>query len=810
MKSKIYKTAILCIAICGMAWQGYAQQTPFKKADRCYEGEAYPTAVKLYLAGLKNQYDQRAAERLASCYKHIGQVEEATRWYEKAAPQTKSADVAYDYAQILKMGGQYKKAAAMFDKYGELSQRYEEARKQAEACERAEEIKGDGKGWKVNATDINTPASDFGPWIAGNRLVYASARHRGFFSRFVSLRNDNLFYDLYAAEIKGPVTFGKSKLLRGSLKTRYHDGPVAFTRDMQTVYFTRSNLKKGKLKRDQQNRSHLQLLSAQRIKGKKYKKEVLLPFNGDSYSSGHPALSADGETMVFASDIIGGEGGSDLYITKMEKGKWSVPRNLGSEVNTAGDELFPYLSANGMLFFASDGHPGLGGLDIFWGSPMPDGNWGSIKNPGSPLNSAGDDFSIVWDNRGQGYFASNRSGGKGDDDIYQFSRIIPLDVWVTDVVMGEPVSDVKIRMLSSTGAETVFMSDAKGKAASTIDWNKGYKFTLSKQGYRDAVVTMDFDPEKSAGGRSLNVALLKYPVAKVDGMVSSATDGKPVMGAKARVVGELREFPYVSDDKGRFVGTIDTASAYTAIVEKSGFQPSISEFTTDGMTHDATFPVWATLKPGGYVLVEGVTIDKTTGAKLAGTHLRALTATDSVVSGPIKSRKDGKFWLVIDRNSNADVLASRDGYFTTRVDMPDFTQLKVDSSALVSVELVPAKVGELVKIIYYDYRESALRMKSKNDLDEIVFFLLDNPAAVVELSAHTDARGTDVYNQTLSEARAKAAVEYVISKGVGKDRIQAKGYGKTQMTNDCGEGKECTDDQHAANRRTEIRIIAIQ
>ncbi len=810
MKSKIYKTAFLCIAICGMAWQGYAQQAPFKKADRCFEDEAYPSAVKLYLAGLETQYDQRAAERLARCYKNLGQVEEATQWYAKASAQTKSADVAYDYAQILKMGGQYTKAAEMFDKYGELSQRYEEARKQAEACERAEEIKGDGKGWKVNATDLSSPESDMGPWIAGTRIVYASARHRGFFRRFVNLRNDNLFYDIYAADIKGPVTFGKSKLLLGSLKTRFHDGPLAFSRDLETVYFTRSNLQKGKLKRDQQNRSHLQLLSAKRVKGKKYKKEVLLPFNGDGYSSGHPSLSADGETMVFASDIIGGQGGSDLYITKMEKGQWSVPRNLGPEVNSVGDELFPYLSANGMLFFASDGHPGLGGLDIFFGAPQPDGNWGNIKNPGSPLNSARDDFSMVWDNRGQGYFASNRNGGKGGDDIYQFSRIIPLDVLVTDVAMGMPVSDVKIRMLSSTGAETVLMSDAKGKAASTIDWNKGYKFSLSKPGYRDAVVTMDFDPEKSAGGRMLNVALLKYPVATVDGMVSSAADGKPVVGAKTRVVGEEREFPYVSNSEGKFAGAIDTASVYTAIVAKSGFQPAVSEFNTEGMTHDATFPVWATLKAGGYVLVEGVTIDKTTGAKLAGTHLRALTATDSVMCGPIKSRKDGKFWLVIDRSHQADVLASRDGYFTTRVEMPDFTQLKTDTTAIVSVELVPAKVGELVKIIYYDYRESALRMKSKNDLDEIVFFLLDNPAAVVELSAHTDARGTDVYNQALSEARAKAAVEYVISKGIGKDRIQAKGYGSMQVTNDCIAGKECTEEQHAANRRTEIRIVAIK
>jgi outer membrane protein OmpA-like peptidoglycan-associated protein len=176
----------------------------------------------------------------------------------------------------------------------------------------------------------------------------------------------------------------------------------------------------------------------------------------------------------------------------------------------------------------------------------------------------------------------------------------------------------------------------------------------------------------------------------------------------------------------------------------------------------------------------------------------------------VSSRKDGKFWIAMDRRFNTDLLATRDGYFTARVDFEDFSKLQADSAATLTIELVPAKVGELVKIIYYDYRESYLTQGAKNHLEEIVYFLLDNPTAVVELSAHTDARGTDDYNQKLSEARAKAAVDYVVSKGISKDRIAAKGYGETQLSNDCGEGKECTDEQHAANRRTEIRVTAIK
>jgi outer membrane protein OmpA-like peptidoglycan-associated protein/tetratricopeptide (TPR) repeat protein len=794
----------------GMASNAISQSPVFKKADQYFEAEAYPAAAKIYLERLETEgFDQRACERLAKCYQNTGQQEESAKWYEKAAPQTRSADVAYDYAQVLKMGGNYKKAAEMFDKFGELSQKYDEARTQAEACERAEVIKGDGKGWKVNATDLNTPESDFGPVFRGNELVFVSARKRGFFTRILNLRNNNLFYDVYMAPIQGPVTFGKAKLQKGELKTRFHDGPVVFSRDMNTAMLTRSNIKRGKLQRDAQKRAHLQLFSATLSK-KKYKNAVLLPFNGDAYSTGHPALAPDGKTMVFASEIAGGQGGSDLYITKLENGGWTTPQNLGAEINSPGDELFPFITSTGMLWFASNGHPGLGGLDIFYSSSDAKGRWANVKNPGGPLNSARDDFSICFDNRGQGYFASNRQGGKGDDDIYHFQRIIPLEIIVVNQETGEPVQGVGVRMLSSSGTESLLNTDAQGKATSYLDWGKSYKFEGGKEGYRAGTAQLDGTADQSVGGREVRLSLYKYPTVTIDGSASAEKNNQPISDANVRLVGEQREKAFVSDLKGKFGGAADTASIYTAIVQKTGYMPAIQEFETYGAKGDLIVPVWVSLREGGSVLVEGTVVDKSTGAALPQTHIRAISPENEVVSGPNKSRKDGKFWLVIDRTKTADLLASRDGYFSARVSMPDNKLLKADSVAFVTVEMVPAKVGELVKIIYYDYRESILTPKAKGNLDEIVYFLLDNPAAVVELSAHTDSRGSDEFNSTLSEARAKAAVDYVISRGVGVDRIKAKGYGRSQLANDCVEGKECTDAQHGENRRTEIRVTAIK
>lgn len=806
--SKIYSTLLVFILLALSVGESFAQAPAYKKADRFFEGEAYPSAATLYLAGLEKEFDQIAAEKLAKCYAMTGEVDQAIVWYEKATAKTKSGEVAYAYAQLLKTKGEYKKAASMFDRFGELSQNYELARTQAEACERAEEIKGDGQGWKVASTDLNTPASDFGPWIAGNSLYFVSSRTRGFFSRVLNLRNDNLFYDVYAAKIKGPVNFEKAKLQRRSLKTRFHDGPLAFTKNMQTVYITRSNFKGGKLQRDGEKRAHLQLYSAQ-LKGKKYKKAVLLPFNGNDYSTGHPALTPDGKTMVFASDRKGGMGGSDLYITHLEKGEWSKPISLGPEVNSSGDELFPYISNNGLLYFSSNGLVGLGGLDIFQAFPAEGGTWNNVMNLGGPLNSPMDDFAIVWDNQGHGYFSSNRAGGAGQDDIYRFNRIIPLKIQVVSSNTGNPVENARIKMLSSTGTETPLTTDAEGNASTYLEWGKSYRLNIDKNGYRGTIETIDFDAMKSAGGRELKTNLFKYPEARIDGIALAADGGAAVPNTSVRLVGEERELQFTGDAKGQFAGKIDTADTYTAIFEKNGYFPGLVDFTTYGMTKDQTFPAKVSLKAGKYVLVEGIATEKGTGKLLADASVRGINATDSVVSGPIKSRIDGKFWMVLDRNYDADVILSRDGYFTTRVKMPSFKALENDSTAVLNVEMVPAKVGEIVKIIYYDYRESNLTSKAKNNLEEIVFFLLDNPRAVVELSSHTDSRGTGEYNAKLSEARAKAAVDYVISRGIKKERIVAKGYGEGQLSNDCGDEIECTDEQHAANRRTEIKVTAI-
>ncbi|MEM7036475.1 MAG: hypothetical protein AAF570_05790, partial [Bacteroidota bacterium] len=377
-----------------------AQNTFIQRGDKYFELEAFPDAIKMYEKGFSDGEQDRitdwqsAKERLAASYLAIRATEKAEQWYTKAAQKSQKADVHFAHGQVLKSNGKYDEASEAFLRYGELSRNIRGARKLVAACEAAQDLLESPAGWAVKPLDLNSGESDFGPAMLGRDLVFASARGRGFWSRFLNLRNRNLFYDIYQAKGQGRSSFEKPKLVRGALKSRFHDGPLVFSGDGQTVYFTRSNHRSGKLRRDDNDRAHLTIYSAN-LSGKKYRKAQPLPFNNDAYSCGHPALDAKGRYLIFSSDMPGGEGGSDLYKVERKGDGWGKPVNLGPEVNTVGDEMFPFLDREGNLYFASDGHAGLGGLDIFSATSKADGFEAPV-NLGHPLNSSKDDFSLVW------------------------------------------------------------------------------------------------------------------------------------------------------------------------------------------------------------------------------------------------------------------------------------------------------------------------------------------------------------------------------------------------------------------------------
>ncbi|MDY8133974.1 hypothetical protein [Aquimarina sp. 2201CG5-10] len=282
----------------------------------------------------------------------------------------------------------------------------------------------------INTLKINSEYSDYAPSFYEKELVFASSRNSNRVTRLIDELSNQPFLDLYS------TTRSLDKIsinrLRGSVNTKFHESSAVFSKDKKAVYFTRNNYSKRKSKTNTEGTVLLKIYRAIYKEGKWGKVEEL-PFNSDEYSIAHPALSSDGKYLYFASDMPGSYGKSDLYMVEIYKdGSFGVPENMGDLINTPGRETFPYVSDKGNLFFASDGHPGMGGLDIFMLLPSKKGMTG-VYNLGLPLNSPEDDFTFIINEKCKtGYFASNRKGGKGDDDIYGFRQLLPFPKYFPD------------------------------------------------------------------------------------------------------------------------------------------------------------------------------------------------------------------------------------------------------------------------------------------------------------------------------------------------------------------------------------------
>lgn len=385
--------------------------------------------------------------------------------------------------------------------YHELYSRYAEKMPEDVRFRYNETLKGTGRPQNIKSTtwksasltkiknlSINSPYSDFSPMFHNSsELVFASARDTSFLTTRRYRWTNQPFLDLYVAQKKNEEgeLFGTKKFSR-KINTKYHEASVAFAPDQKTIYFTRNNYGK-KLKRGKEGVNHLKIYRSKWVDGEWTEAEEL-PLNSENYSTGHPAISPDGKKMYFVSDRPGGFGETDIYVVDIhENGGFSEPKNLGRTVNTDAKEMFPYVTEGG-LYFSSNRPMGLGGLDVYH-SDVSHGIFGVAVNLGEPVNSIRDDFSYIIDASGQqGYFASNRKGGKGDDDIYSFVQTENLNAIsgeVKDVQTGELLEDATVQLLDSEGKLlAAYSSNAVGGYIfPNLSPNTKYTIKTAKDGY---------------------------------------------------------------------------------------------------------------------------------------------------------------------------------------------------------------------------------------------------------------------------------------------------------------------------------------
>ena len=397
----------------------YVQLMKFKKAERYFEEYSYSKAVELY----KELYvsgDSSLTSTIANCYFKLGLTDSASEWYAKVVKYTSPpVEDIYNYSEVLSQQGLYIESAKWLKAYRNLNTEDSRPNRKLKGNAKPASLLENVNAFEITPLEINTHEAEFAavPW--NDRVIFTSSRRKTEVVKREYNWDQNPFLDLYSAKRNEDGSLSDVQKLDMSIKTPFHQGPASFTGDGQSVWFTRNNpnSKKGKGRNDI---LHLTLYSA-RMTSTKLEDIQPFPYNDAAYSVGQASVSEDGKTLYFVSDMPGGYGGTDIYRTTMnDSGDWSTPENLGEFINTEGNEMFPYIHYSGLLFFSSNGHKGLGGLDVY--KVHLEKHPQVIDNLNAPINSSKDDFAFVIDKEfSQGYFSSNRSGGVGSDDIYAFT-----------------------------------------------------------------------------------------------------------------------------------------------------------------------------------------------------------------------------------------------------------------------------------------------------------------------------------------------------------------------------------------------------
>lgn len=486
-KRLVYSVAVGLIFLVSPALS-FAQSSKLQKANAFYEAGGYSEALPLYKENLETVPKEEMGDylfKVAECYRRTGNVRQAELWYQKAIMRDCSNPKAHlYYAQALLTNERYDLAREEFEAYKKISPNDGLADNGLQSIELALAWKESPTGYTVQPMRVlNTKQEDFSPMYGSadyRTLLFTSSRDEATGKTLHTVTGQK-FTDIFVSLSNGEGRWGKPKPLGGSINTQDEEGTPNLSPDFTMLYFTRCRAgKKGKL--------GCQIYEAPQT-GEGWDNPSLIPIAGDSIIVAHPAISADGLTLYFCSDLPGGFGGLDLWkVTRAgAKDSWGEPVNLGGSINTAGNEMFPYSHPDGTLYFSSNGLPGMGGLDIFKAKPEDGGSSWKVENMRYPVNSPADDFGItVQHDREEGFFTSRRAGGRGGDDIYWFylpPLLFNLIGEITDEESQQPIANAKVRLVGSDGSIQNGETNEEGRFRFMLNPNTDYVAITSDRGY---------------------------------------------------------------------------------------------------------------------------------------------------------------------------------------------------------------------------------------------------------------------------------------------------------------------------------------
>ena len=476
----------------------YGQGFTVVELNELYDNMEYAVITEKYKTS-NNNLSRLELNKIGDAHFNIANYKEASMYYHKLFDfhSDNPPHYYFKYAQVLKANGEYELSDKMMDKYKDLSgSNYKKISAYKHLIERR------AGSYSVDILPINSKYSDFTSSIYKNNLIIASSIDT---DEKIHKMNNQVFLDLYEVPLQSNKTIGKSGVkIPGNVNSHYHESNAVFTKDGNTMYFTRSHfVKKGMLKK--KNKEIKLAIYKAKLKNGKWKVQGELSFSNENYSTAHPAIDKNEEYMYFSSDMPGGLGESDLYKVKMyADGTFGKPVNLGKGINTPGKEVFPFLSQNNILFFSSNHHEGIGGLDVFALDLSNDENT-EIINLAPPLNSVKDDFGYI-ENKEEinGFFTSNREGGMGDDDVYQFTMLEPLfkgcqinfNGFVVDASNSEKLTGAKVVVTDTiTKIKETFMTSDTSGFQKKLYCSQNTLIQVSKEGFESKEIFVSFDQD---------------------------------------------------------------------------------------------------------------------------------------------------------------------------------------------------------------------------------------------------------------------------------------------------------------------------
>jgi len=729
-----------------------------RKADELFNYSGYMASVPKYekLEGVEQ--NKFVMAKLANSLRLNGEYERAEYYYSQFMNDVTNPKDYLHYAEVLQINGKCEDATRWNKEY--LAATMDSSRDVITDCDQLDDIIDNDMVQIKNFASLNSEGLDFSPIHYKEGVIFTSDRGVDRLTKKVDLWSRDNFTDLFYVQMNEDDIIGEVEPLGSTVNHQLHDGTATFSPDGTQMIFSRTD-EKGK---NEKGIKESQLYFSE-FTNNEWSEAQKLNISKSKFSYTHPTLSENGKKIYFTSNQMpGGYGGMDIWVSERKNGEWAKPVNLGPNVNTSGNELFPFFAADETLYFSSNGHRGLGGLDIFFVKQEESDNdrtWSGRTNLGTPFNGNKDDFGFNTNkDNTKGFFTSNRKGGQGEDDIYQWSGHIGSPVLNTEVVVIDKEEKRRLPFIDvivtdrKTGEQNTYATNEEGVIVLPVEMKENYLFQVENPGF------LPYDINLS-GQEMLDKKTNTLPLEKVSSFV---TTGKvlnlktkaPLADAYVRVLNTCTGVieTLTTDALGEFDFTATCGCMYEILAEKEDFNNGKVIFSSEKKD----------------------CVDLADPAKKTEVSLDLNPIGVSIYEYSTNNKTDG--------NLNRYFLGRDDAVF---------------------------EVGQVIRLsnLYYDYDKYNIRPDAEIDLEHVYKLMNMYKTMRISLLSHTDSRGTDDYNARLSQKRAIAARDYLIAKGISPDRLGSLGVGEELPVNECTNDVDCDEDAHQLNRRTEIQITAL-